>query len=167
MSRGPRIGQGWDAHRLVPGRPLVLGGVRVPFERGLEGHSDGDVLLHAVTSALLGALGAGDLGRHFPSSDGRLRAVASGQLLGQVVSMVRERGLELVNLDATVVAQAPRLAPFVEAMEEGVAKLLGAPREAVNVKITSSDGLGAIGRGEGMAASAVVLLAPAERPARS
>ncbi|HBZ68601.1 MAG TPA: 2-C-methyl-D-erythritol 2,4-cyclodiphosphate synthase [Deltaproteobacteria bacterium] len=165
MSRGPRIGQGWDAHRLVPGRPLVLGGVRVPCERGLEGHSDGDVLLHAVASALLGALGAGDLGRHFPSSDARLRGVASGELLAQVVSMVRERGLELVNLDATVVAQAPRLAPFAEAMEEGIAKLLGTSRERVNVKITSSDGLGSIGRGEGMAASAVVLLAPAERPA--
>jgi 2-C-methyl-D-erythritol 2,4-cyclodiphosphate synthase len=142
----------------------VLGGVRVPFERGLEGHSDGDVLLHAVASALLGALGAGDLGRHFPSSDARWRGIPSGALLGQVVSMVQERGLELVNLDATLVAQAPRLAPFVEAMEEGVAKLLGAPREAINVKITSSDGLGAVGRGEGMAASAVVLLAPVERP---
>jgi len=165
VSRGPRIGHGWDAHRLVPGRPLVLGGVRVPSERGLEGHSDGDVLLHAVASALLGALGAGDLGRHFPSSDARLQGVSSGELLGQVVSMVRERGFALANLDATVVAQAPRLAPFVEAMEEGIAKLLGAPREAVNVKITSSDGLGAIGRGEGMAASAVVLLAPVERPA--
>jgi len=163
MSRGPRIGHGWDAHRLVAARPLVLGGVRVPSERGLEGHSDGDVLLHAVTSALLGALGAGDLGRHFPSSDQRLRGIASGELLGQVVSMVRERGLELVNLDATIIAQAPRLAPFVEAMEEGVAKRLGVPREAVNVKITSSDGLGAVGRGEGIAASAVVLLAAAER----
>jgi len=165
MSRGPRIGHGWDAHRLVPGRPLFLGGVRVPCERGLEGHSDGDVLLHAISSALLGALGAGDLGRQFPSSDARLRGVASGELLSQVVSMVRERSLELVNLDATVVAQVPRLAPFVEAMEEGIAKLLGAPREAVNVKITSSDGLGAIGRGEGIAASAVVLLLPVERPA--
>jgi 2-C-methyl-D-erythritol 2,4-cyclodiphosphate synthase len=164
MSSGLRIGHGWDAHRLVPGRALLLGGVRVPFERGLEGHSDGDVLLHAVASALLGALGAGDLGRHFPSSDGRFRGIPSGELLGQVVSMVRARRLELVNLDATVVAEAPRLAPFVEAMEEGVAKLLGASREVVNVKITSSDGLGAIGRGEGIAASAVVLLAPVERP---
>ncbi|HKE12167.1 MAG TPA: 2-C-methyl-D-erythritol 2,4-cyclodiphosphate synthase [Myxococcota bacterium] len=164
MSRGLRIGHGWDAHRLVAGRPLILGGVRVPFERGLEGHSDGDVLLHAVASALLGALGAGDLGRHFPSSDGRWRGIPSTELLGQVVSLVHERGLELVNLDATLIAQAPRLAPFVEAMEEGVAKLLGASRESVNVKITSSDGLGAVGRGEGMAASAVVLLAPVERP---
>jgi 2-C-methyl-D-erythritol 2,4-cyclodiphosphate synthase len=123
------------------------------------------VLLHAVASALLGALGAGDLGRHFPSSDARLEGVSSGELLGRVVSMVRERGLGLVNLDATVVAQAPRLAPFVEAMEEHVAKLLGAPREAVNVKITSSDGLGSVGRGEGMVANAVVLLAPLEPPA--
>jgi len=164
VSRGLRIGHGWDAHRLVAGRPLILGGVRVPFERGLEGHSDGDVLLHAVASALLGALGAGDLGRHFPSSDGRWRGIPSTELLGQVVSLVHERGLELVNLDATLIAQAPRLAPFVEAMEEGVAKLLGASRESVNVKITSSDGLGAVGRGEGMAASAVVLLAPVERP---
>ena len=164
MSRGLRIGHGWDAHRLVAGRSLILGGVRVPFERGLEGHSDGDVLLHAVASALLGALGAGDLGRHFPSSDARWRGIPSKELLGQVASMVHERGLELVNLDATLIAEAPRLAPFVEAMEEGVAKLLGACRERVNVKITSSDGLGAVGRGDGMAASAVVLLAPAERP---
>jgi 2-C-methyl-D-erythritol 2,4-cyclodiphosphate synthase len=163
MSRGLRIGHGWDAHRLAPGRALILGGVRVPCEKGLEGHSDGDVLLHAVASALLGALGAGDLGRHFPSSDARWRGISSGELLGQVVSMVRERGLELVNLDATVVAQAPRLAPFVEAMAEEVAKHLGAARELVNVKVTSSDGLGAVGRGEGMAASAVVLLAPVDR----
>jgi 2-C-methyl-D-erythritol 2,4-cyclodiphosphate synthase len=164
VSRGLRIGHGWDAHRLVAGRSLILGGVQVPFERGLEGHSDGDVLLHAVASALLGALGAGDLGRHFPSSDERWHGIPSKELLGQVVLMVHERGLELVNLDATLIAQAPRLAPFVEAMEEGVAKLLGASRESVNVKITSSDGLGAVGRGEGMAASAVVLLAPTERP---
>lgn len=158
MIRAPRIGQGWDAHRLTPGRPLLLGGVRVPYERGLEGHSDGDVLLHAVASALLGALGAGDLGRHFPSSDAGLQGVASGELLSRVVSMVRAAGLVVGNLDATVIAQAPRLAPFVEAMEDSVAGLLGTDRTRVNVKVTSSDGLGATGRGEGIVASCVVLL---------
>jgi 2-C-methyl-D-erythritol 2,4-cyclodiphosphate synthase len=156
-----RIGQGVDAHALVPGRPLVLGGVAIPYERGLEGHSDGDVLLHAIASALLGALGAGDLGSHFPSSDPTLRGVASGELLRRVVGLVREAGLALGNVDATVIAQAPRLAPHVSAMRESVAKLLAAPIERINVKVTSSDGLGAIGRAEGIAATAVVLL---ERP---
>lgn len=153
-----RIGQGFDAHRLVAGRPLVLGGVAVPHDRGLEGHSDGDVLLHVVASALLGALGEGDLGRWFPSDDERWRGADSGALLARVVARVRERGLALANLDATVIAQEPRLGPFREAMVESVARLVGAPRERVNVKVTSTDRLGAIGRGEGIAAEAVVLL---------
>jgi 2-C-methyl-D-erythritol 2,4-cyclodiphosphate synthase len=153
-----RIGQGFDAHRLVPGRPLRLGGVEVPHERGLEGHSDGDVLLHAVTSALLGALGEGDLGSWFPSSDERWRGAASGDLLAQVVKRVAERGWAVANLDATVIAQEPRLGPHREAMATRVAALLGAPPERVNVKVTSTDHLGAIGRGEGIAALAVVLL---------
>jgi 2-C-methyl-D-erythritol 2,4-cyclodiphosphate synthase len=156
-----RIGQGFDAHRLVAGRPLWLGGVLVPGERGLEGHSDGDVLLHAVASALLGALGEGDLGSWFPSSDDRLRDVRSSELLAKVVERVRARGLRIGNLDATVIAQEPRLAPHREAMEEGVAKQLGVERARVNVKITSTDRLGAIGRGEGIAAEAVVLLVAA------
>ena len=157
----PRIGHGVDAHRLVPGRPLWLGGVRVPFERGLEGHSDGDALLHAVASALLGALGDGDLGTHFPSSDPAWRGAASGDLVARVLERVRARGLAVANLDATVIAEQPRLAPLRAAMVESIAKLLGVPAGRVNVKLTSSDGLGAIGRAEGIAAQAVVLLVEA------
>jgi 2-C-methyl-D-erythritol 2,4-cyclodiphosphate synthase len=155
-----RVGQGADAHRLVPDRPLVLGGVRIPHDRGLEGHSDGDVLLHAAASALLGALGEGDLGRHFPSSDPSLRGVASSELLARVAGRVREAGLRLANLDATVVAQAPRLAPHLGRMEAAIAAVLGVGSERVNVKVTSSDGLGFTGRAEGIAALAVVLLEP-------
>jgi 2-C-methyl-D-erythritol 2,4-cyclodiphosphate synthase len=161
-----RIGQGFDVHRLAPGRKLVLGGVAIENERGLEGHSDGDVLLHAVASALLGALGEGDLGSWFPSSDERWRGAASGDLLARVVARVEARDLALGNLDATLIAQEPRLAPFREAIQENVAKLLGARREQVNVKITSTDRLGAIGRGEGIAAEVVVLLRDAGRPAQ-
>jgi 2-C-methyl-D-erythritol 2,4-cyclodiphosphate synthase len=155
---GYRIGQGIDAHRLVPGRPLVVGGVSIPHDRGLEGHSDGDVLLHVVADALLGALGEGDLGRHFPSSDQSLRGIASIEILSRVMVMLRERGFRVVNLDATVVAQAPRLAPHQREMETVVADALEVSREVVNLKVTSTDRLGAIGRGEGIAAMAVVLL---------
>ncbi len=153
-----RIGQGYDVHRLVPERRLVLGGVEIPFERGLEGHSDGDALLHAVADALLGALGLGDLGRHFPSSDERWRGVDSREILAEVVERMRGAGLEVEHLDATVVAQAPRLAPHQERMTKNLVELLGAGAERVNLKVTSTDGLGAIGRGEGIAAQAVVLL---------
>jgi 2-C-methyl-D-erythritol 2,4-cyclodiphosphate synthase len=155
---GFRIGQGFDAHRLIPGRPLVVGGVSIPYERGLEGHSDGDVLLHAIANALLGAVGAGDLGRHFPSSDESLRGIASVEILSKVMDLLRERGFQVVNLDATVVAQAPRLAPHQGEMEAVVADVLEIPSEAVNLKVTTTDHLGAIGRGEGIAATAVVLL---------
>jgi len=157
-----RIGQGFDAHRLTPGRPLVLGGVEIPFDRGLEGHSDGDVLLHAVASALLGALGEGDLGRHFPSSDAALRGVASTEILARVAARLRAAAFGVANVDATIVAQAPRLGAHLAAMEGAIASLLGVAAERVNVKVTSSDGLGAIGRGEGIAAQAVVLLESAE-----
>ena len=153
-----RVGQGFDSHALVPGHPLHLGGVEIPHDRGLEGHSDGDVLLHAVTSALLGALGEGDLGRHFPSSDASLAGVSSAKLLAHALALARRRGYVLGNLDTTIVAQAPRLAPHLDAMRERIAKLLGSSLERVNVKVTSTDGLGAIGRGEGIAAFAIVLL---------
>jgi 2-C-methyl-D-erythritol 2,4-cyclodiphosphate synthase len=156
-----RIGQGVDAHRLVEGRALLLGGVAIPHERGLEGHSDGDVLLHAVASALLGAIGMGDLGRHFPSSDPALEGVSSADLVSRVMGMVGERGLRVGNVDATVVAQEPRLGPHLEKMRTSVADLLGVEVERVNVKVTSTDRLGALGRGEGIAALAVALL---ERP---
>jgi 2-C-methyl-D-erythritol 2,4-cyclodiphosphate synthase len=160
MSGGPRVrvGQGLDAHQLVVGRRLVLGGVEIEHDHGLEGHSDGDVLLHAIASALLGALGDGDLGEHFPSSDPSLAGIASGVLLARVMERVRERGFHLGNLDATVVAQVPRLAPYRDKMAAAVADVLGVERSRVNVKITSTDRLGAIGRGDGIAASAVVLL---------
>lgn len=153
-----RIGQGVDAHRLVPGRPLRLGGVEVAHDRGLEGHSDGDVLLHAVTSALLGALGAGDLGTHFPSSDPALRDIASAELLARTLAMVREAGLVVGNVDATVVAQEPRLAPHLGRMRASLARCLDVALDRVNVKVTSTDGLGTIGRAEGIAALAVALL---------
>jgi 2-C-methyl-D-erythritol 2,4-cyclodiphosphate synthase len=155
-----RIGQGVDAHRLVPGRRLRLGGIEVPHDRGLEGHSDGDALLHAVTSAILGALGEGDLGRHFPSSDPALEGVASADLLARVAGMMRGAGFSLANLDATIVAQEPRLAAQLGKMQVAIADVLETQAERVNVKVTSTDGLGFIGRGEGIAALAVVLLQP-------
>lgn len=159
-----RIGQGFDAHRLVSGRRLVLGGVEIPAAetggRGLEGHSDGDALLHAIADAVLGALGAGDLGRHFPSSDPALEGIASGKLLARVQQMMRDAGQRVANLDATLIAQAPRLAPHQAKMAETVAALLEAPQGRINIKITSTDHLGAIGREEGIAALATVLLEP-------
>jgi len=158
-----RVGQGYDSHRLVPGRPLMLAGERIPHDRGLEGHSDGDVVLHAVADAILGALGEGDLGRHFPSSDVALEGAASRDLLARVTTMMREAGWRIGNLDCTLIAQAPRLAPHQSVMEESLASMLGAPGERVNLKIKSNDGMGSLGRGEGMAALAVVLIEAEER----
>jgi len=159
-----RIGQGFDVHRLVPGRPLVLGGVEIPAEetagRGLDGHSDGDALLHAITDAILGALGQGDLGGHFPSSDPALEGIESRRILARVHASMGSAGYRLVNLDATLVAQVPRLAPHQHKMRANVAALLGTPTERVNIKVTSTDRLGAVGREEGIAAMAVVLLEP-------
>lgn len=153
-----RIGQGIDAHALVAGRPLVLGGVSIEHDKGLEGHSDGDVLLHAVASALLGALGEGDLGRHFPSSDPSLEGIASGRILERVRDLVRERGFRIGNVDSTIIAQVPRLGPQLKKLRASLADLLETDPRRINVKVTSTDHLGAIGRGEGMAAQAVVLL---------
>ena len=153
-----RIGQGFDVHQLVADRRLVLGGVEIPFERGLEGHSDGDALLHAVSDAILGAIGAGDLGRHFPSSDERWRGAASGDILAQVVAKMSEAGFSIENVDATIVAQAPRLSPYQKAMHENLAGLLQVSPTRVNLKLTSTDQLGFIGRGEGIAGMAVVML---------
>lgn len=155
-----RVGTGFDAHRLVEGRPLVLGGVRIDHRRGLEGHSDGDCLLHAVCDAVLGALGAGDMGRHFPSADARWKDAPSATFLEATAQIMAQAGYALGNLDATVIAQAPPLAPHLPAMRARIAQALGAPLDAVSVKAKSTDGLGAIGRGEGMAAQAVVLLRP-------
>jgi len=154
----PRIGQGFDVHRLVAGRPLRLGGVEVEHARGLEGHSDGDCVLHAVCDALLGAIGAGDMGHHFPSRDPRWRGAASRVFVEEAARLVKAGGYGLGNLDVTVVAQEPVLAPHLGAMRELIASLLGASADSVSVKAKSSDHLGALGRGEGIAAFATVLL---------
>lgn len=153
-----RIGQGFDAHRLVEGRPLRLAGVEIPGSRGLEGHSDGDVALHVVASAILGALGEGDLGRHFPSHDPDLEGADSAHLLTRVVERMAARGYRIGNLDCTIIAEAPRLAPFQDAMVTRLESLLACGGGRVNVKVTSTDRLGTIGREEGIAALAVVLL---------
>ena len=153
-----RVGQGFDVHALVPGRKLMLGGVEVPFEKGLEGHSDGDVLLHAISDAILGALGEGDLGRHFPSSDERYRGIASGLILEEVAGMMRGAGWRIGNVDATVIAEAPRLSPFQDAMKKNIVDWLRTYPEAINIKVTSTDHLGFVGRGEGIAGLATVLI---------
>jgi 2-C-methyl-D-erythritol 2,4-cyclodiphosphate synthase len=151
-----RVGFGFDLHPFAPGRPLVLGGVTVEFDRGLGGHSDADVLSHAVGEALLGALALGDLGRHFPDTDPRYRGISSLTLLRHVVELVRTRGGRLVNVDATVLAQAPRLAPLLPEMAKRLADVLGLEIDRVSVKAKSPEGLGLLGRQEGMAAMAVV-----------
>lgn len=154
-----RIGHGYDVHRFGPGDQLVLGGVTIPHDRGLDAHSDGDVLIHALCDALLGAIGRGDIGRHFPDTDPALAGIDSRRLLRDVVAQVHAAGWVLLNMDATVVAQAPRLAPHVGAMQALLAADLQVSREQVNVKATTTERLGFTGRGEGIAAHAVVLLA--------
>ena len=153
-----RVGTGWDAHRLVPGRALVLGGVAVPYERGLMGHSDGDCLSHAVCDALLGAAAAGDMGEHFPSRDPRWKDAPGRVFLEAVARLLADRGQAIENVDATVIAQAPPLAAHLPAMRESLARALGLAPERVSVKAKSPDGLGAIGQGEGIAAQAAALI---------
>lgn len=153
-----RIGFGYDVHPLAEGRRLVLGGVEVPYDRGLDGHSDADVLIHAVCDALLGAMAEGDLGRHFPDSSPRYKDISSRLLLGEVMALAEKKGVEVVNLDATVVAQAPKLQPYLSEMGEVLAQLLGISAAAANVKAKTTEGLGFPGRGEGIAAYAVVLI---------
>lgn len=153
-----RIGNGIDVHALVVGRSLVLGGVTIPFERGLDGHSDADALLHAICDAVLGALGEGDIGAHFPDSDPRYKDADSRALLRTVWQRAIAAGYTLGNVDATVVAEAPKLAPYIRQMTENIAADLGTDIERVNVKATTTDGLGFAGRGEGIAALATVLL---------
>jgi len=160
-----RIGQGYDAHRLVPGRPLVLGGVSIEHETGLLGHSDADVLLHALCDALFGALGEGDLGRHSPDSDGRYKGISSLRLLQEAMALCHRRGYVIGNLDATVVAQRPKLAPHIEQMRHNVADICGCSHLDVNIKATTTEGLGFEGREEGISALAVVLLRSAATPA--
>jgi 2-C-methyl-D-erythritol 2,4-cyclodiphosphate synthase len=153
-----RIGEGWDAHALVPGRKLVIGGVEIPFERGLLGHSDADVLAHAITDALLGGAGLGDIGRHFPDTDERLRGADSIVLLTEAARRVREQGLRIGNIDSTVVVQAPRLAPHIDAMRERIAAALDLSPNQVNVKAKTAEKLGPVGQGQSIEARAVVLL---------
>lgn len=153
-----RIGTGFDVHRLVEGRPLILGGVAVPFQKGLLGHSDADVLLHALSDALLGALALGDLGGHFPDTDPRYAGADSRELLRQVYSLVKARGFYLVNADVMVMAEAPKIAPHVPAMRAGVAAILESEEGRISIKATTLEKLGFVGRGEGIAAQASVLI---------
>ena len=153
-----RIGHGYDVHRLVSERPLILGGVTVPFEKGLLGHSDADVLLHAICDALLGALALGDIGSHFPDSDEQYQDIDSRILLARTAELIREKGWQIGNIDATVVAQAPRLSPYMQEMRENIATTLKLPLDAVSVKATTEEHLGFTGEGLGIAAHAVCLL---------
>ena len=153
-----RIGEGWDVHALVPGRKLILGGVEIAHTTGLMGHSDADVLLHAITDAVLGAAGLGDIGRHFPDTDAQFKGADSALLLAQAMRQVRSQGWELVNLDCTIVAQAPKLAPHMPAINAAVAKAMGVQPSQVNVKAKTAEKLGPVGLEQSMEARAVVLL---------
>jgi len=153
-----RIGFGYDAHRLVPGRPLILGGVEIPFDRGLLGHSDADVLLHAICDALLGAAALGDIGTHFPDTDLQWKGVSSLVLLRTVRDLLREAGFGVYNVDSTIVAQAPRLAQHIPRMNDTIAQVLGVGAKQVSIKATTTEGMGFTGTGEGMAAYAVVTI---------
>lgn len=154
-----RIGQGLDVHQLVEGRKLILGGVEIPYEKGLLGHSDADALLHAITDAILGAAGLGDIGRLFPDTDHRFKGADSRILLRQAYASVQAAGWEVVNLDATIIAQAPKIAPYALAMVANIAADLGVSPDCVNIKGKTNEKLGHLGRGEGIATQAVVLLA--------
>jgi 2-C-methyl-D-erythritol 2,4-cyclodiphosphate synthase len=153
-----RVGQGFDFHPLLEGRKLILGGVEIPYERGLGGHSDADVAAHALANAILGALGAGDLGRHFPDSDPRYKNADSIVLLMAVWKVASDRGFKLGNADVTIFAQQPKLAPYLEQMRLNLARALAADSKLLNVKASSPEGLGALGRGDGMAAAAIVVI---------
>lgn len=157
-----RVGHGFDLHRLVDGRALILGGVIIPFDRGLLGHSDGDVVLHCLCDALLGALALGDIGQHFPDTDERYLGTPSSELVKRVAALVEQEGWEVVNVDVTVCAEAPRLAPYRHAMRNRIAELLGVSITQVSVKAKTHEGVDAIGRGEAISATAVVLVG--ERP---
>jgi 2-C-methyl-D-erythritol 2,4-cyclodiphosphate synthase len=157
-----RIGHGYDVHRLVADRKLIMGGVNIPWEKGLLGHSDADVLLHAIADGILGAIGEGDIGRHFPDSDPAYKGADSLKLLAYVMGLAEERGYTLGNLDATIIAQMPKMAPHIQTMRENIATVLNAGITQVNVKATTEEGLGFSGSGEGIAAHAVVLMVTAK-----
>lgn len=153
-----RVGQGFDVHQLVEGRKCIIGGVDIPYEKGLLGHSDADVLLHAITDAVLGALALGDIGKHFPDTAAEYKDADSVVLLERVWALIKERGYKLGNVDATIIAQAPKMLPYIDAMREVIARVLEAELSQVNVKATTTEKLGFPGRGEGIAAQSVVLL---------
>lgn len=153
-----RIGYGYDVHRLVEGRRLILGGVEIPFEKGLLGHSDADVLLHAVSDAVLGAAGMGDIGKLFPDTDEQYKGADSLALLREVISRVNKKGYKVINIDATIIAQKPKLSPYTAEMERNIAHACGIDFDFVNVKATTEEGLGFTGNGDGMASSAVCLI---------
>jgi 2-C-methyl-D-erythritol 2,4-cyclodiphosphate synthase len=153
-----RVGQGFDVHQLVEGRPCIVGGVLIPYEKGLLGHSDADVLLHTISDAILGALALGDIGKHFPDTDPNFKDADSVKLLEHVWGLAKERGYKLGNIDATIIAQAPKMAPYIPAMVTVIARALGCEEPQVNVKATTTERLGFTGRGEGIASQAVVLL---------
>ena len=153
-----RIGHGYDVHRLAAGRKLILGGVEIPYEKGLDGHSDADVLTHAVMDALLGACGLGDIGRHFPDSDERYRGISSLLLLDHVAALLRQQGYGVVNVDVTLIAQAPKVGPYRQQMADNLATHIGISSEQINVKATTEEHLGFTGSGEGMACHAVALV---------
>ncbi|WP_077623941.1 2-C-methyl-D-erythritol 2,4-cyclodiphosphate synthase [Sediminibacillus massiliensis] len=153
-----RIGQGFDVHQFAEGRPCIIGGIEIPYEKGLLGHSDADVLLHTIADACLGAIGEGDIGKHFPDTDPAYKDADSVKLLEEVWAIVREKGYALGNLDCTVIAQAPKMAPYIEEINQNVARILQAEPSRVNVKATTTEKLGFTGRKEGIAAQAVVLL---------
>ncbi|MBS3917679.1 MAG: 2-C-methyl-D-erythritol 2,4-cyclodiphosphate synthase [Deltaproteobacteria bacterium] len=153
-----RVGFGYDVHSLAPNRPLILGGVRIPYLYGLQGHSDADVLLHAICDALLGAIAEGDIGRHFPDTDLKYRDIKSTLLLKSVMAMVKEKGFRLLNIDTTIVAQKPKLLDFIPRMVNEIAQVVEIDTSRINVKATTTEGLGFTGRGEGIAAYAVVLV---------
>lgn len=154
-----RCGIGYDAHRLVSGRRLILGGVEISHHRGLEGHSDADVLSHAVADAILGALGAGDIGKHFPNTDEAIRGISSIEILRHVATIAAKKNARVVNVDATLLAEAPKISSHISAMKEKIAAALGVQVDAISIKATTNEGLGAIGRGEGMSAIAVASVA--------
>ncbi|OGF67061.1 MAG: 2-C-methyl-D-erythritol 2,4-cyclodiphosphate synthase [Candidatus Fischerbacteria bacterium RBG_13_37_8] len=153
-----RIGFGYDSHRFAEGRKLMLGGVQVEYNRGLLGHSDGDVLLHATADALLGAAGHGDIGMHFPDTDERYRNIDSGIIISEVVAIINEKGYRIINIDCTVIAEQPKLAPYYEKMKVRISQLLNMKDEQVNVKAKTNEGMGFVGHGEGIACFAIALL---------
>ncbi|THE12163.1 2-C-methyl-D-erythritol 2,4-cyclodiphosphate synthase [Bacillus timonensis] len=157
-----RIGQGFDVHQLVEGRPLIIGGITIPYEKGLLGHSDADVLLHTVSDACLGAIGEGDIGKHFPDTDPNFKDADSAKLQQHVWNLVKEKGYKLGNIDCTIIAQKPKMAPYIEHIRVRIAELLEADSSQVNVKATTTEKLGFTGRGEGIAAQVTILLQKVE-----